>query len=149
MNHGSNRARLSVRRPILESAGLAHSPQAIQQLFWQRYNRKRGRRERPVKPLGEIALSIFADARRGFVDRLDAVTAAWNRAIPIDQRRHLRVESFVNGCLRIVAESKSAEFLARRRLNGRMLAALNDELPGFSVRKIDFRVGRMSPGERH
>lgn len=134
-----NKQRLSKRRMLLEAADLVHAPAEIQEAFWLRHNRSDRPRRRLPSALGDVASGLLSEHSGRSVSLLSEVSRAWMRVVPPAHRDRTRVMSFRGGCLEVGVDS-TLKFVYRRGMRGNMLSALNAELSGTRVVRIEYRV---------
>jgi hypothetical protein len=122
MRRKLNKVRPSRRRMLLEEADLVHAPSAVQ------------------ASLGELASGLLAEHAGRPVDLLSEVNRAWMQVVPPAHRSRTRVISFRGGCLEVGVDG-TLKFVYRRGMRGNMLSALNAELAGVRVARIEYRAG--------
>jgi hypothetical protein len=125
---------------LLEEADLVHAPSAVQEAFWHRHNRSDRPRRRLPASLGELASGLLAEHAGRPVDLLSEVNRAWMQVVPPAHRSRTRVISFRGGCLEVGVDG-TLKFVYRRGMRGNMLSALNAELAGVRVARIEYRAG--------
>ncbi len=135
-----NKLRLSKRRMLLEAAELVHAPSDVQEAFWHRHNRSDRPRRRLPASLGDLASGLLADHAGRSVSLLSEVSRAWMQVVPPAHRSRTRVMSFRGGCLEVSVDG-TLKFVYRRGMRGNVLSALNAELAGTRVVRIEYRVG--------
>lgn len=140
MRRKLNKVRPSKRRMLLEEADLAHAPLAVQEAFWHQHNRSDRPRRRLPASLGDLASGLLAEHAGRPADLLSEMRRAWMQVVPPAHRSRTRVMSFRGGCLEVGVDS-TLKFVYRRGMRGNMLSALNTELAGTKVFRIEYRAG--------
>lgn len=136
----SNKLRPPERRVLLEAADLVHAPADVQEAFWLQHNRGDRPRRRLPPSLGDLASGLLAEHAGRSVSLLSEVSRAWMQVVPPAHRSRTRVMSFRGGCLEVRVDG-TLKFVYRRGMRGNMLSALNAELAGARVFRIEYRVG--------
>lgn len=130
----------SPRRGLLESQDLLHAPQEVQEAFWHRHNRDKRLFRRAPLPLGDLTSRLLTEGAGRSADRLAEVGRAWFRVVPPAHRPRTKVNSFRGGCLQVLVDG-TLKFVYGRGMRGDLLAALNAELGGIRISRIEYRVG--------
>ena len=129
------------RKEILEAHDLIRSPLAVQQEFWRRYNRGKGRGQRRATVLGDLTSTVMRENGKRSQSRLRRVSEAWRQVVPVAYRLATRVDFLSGGELRITVESSAAKFVLSRQVRDTLLPGLNAKLSGLTISGIRFRVG--------
>jgi predicted nucleic acid-binding Zn ribbon protein len=102
---------------------------------------------RGPKPLGEVLGALFASRGYGRLHGVGELERAWESAVGAATGRQTRLGAVRRGVLTVtVAHPALLEELAAFR-KPELLATLQREAPGSTVRDIRFRVGPVGPND--
>jgi hypothetical protein len=97
-------------------------------------------KNKDVCRLGEL-LPAFVRALGPVHDRFDSVADAWEGLLPDNLRRHCRLGSFSQGCLKVLADGSS--YIYELQLcKAVLLRELQRLCPGARLRRIEVAMAR-------